>query len=88
MKESRLMKNIFFTTLTIVTLAIAGANQADAQKSAGTSDIDYQIMVQRATQAAIWAMPAAGMIDFEKVTKRDLGGDVNDVIYVSRPFAS
>jgi hypothetical protein len=45
-------------------------------------------MVQRATQAAIWAMPAAGMIDFEKATKRDLGGDVNDVVYVSKPFAS
>ena len=24
-------------------------------------DIDYQIMVQRATQAAIWAMPAVGI---------------------------
>lgn len=51
-------------------------------------DIDYRIMVQRATQAAIWGMPAAGMIDFEKATKRDLDGDVNDVIYVSKPFAS
>jgi len=51
-------------------------------------DIDYRIMVQRATQAVIWAMPAVGMIDFEKATRRDLGGDVNDVIYVSRPFVS
>ena len=71
-----------------VAMAVAGANQADAQKSADTSDIAYQIMVQRATQAAIWAMPAAAMIDFEKATKQDLGGDVNDVIYVSKPFAS
>lgn len=53
-----------------------------------SADVDHQIMVQRATQAVIWAMPAAGMIDFEKATKRDLGGDVNDVIYVSKPFAS
>ena len=52
------------------------------------TDIEYQIMVQRATQVAIWAMPAAGMIDFEKATRRDLGGDVNDVVYVSRPFES
>lgn len=54
----------------------------------GPDDIDYRIMVQRATQAAIWGMPAAGMIDFEKATRRDLGGDVNDVVYVSRPFES
>lgn len=33
-------------------------------------------------------MPAAGMIDFEKATKRDLGGDVNDVIYVRPPKTS
>jgi hypothetical protein len=32
--------------------------------------IDYQIMVQRATQAAIWVMPAAGIIDIEKATQR------------------
>ena len=29
-------------------------------------EIDYQIMVQRATQVAIWAMPAVGIIDIEK----------------------
>ena len=26
--------------------------------------IDYQIMVQRATQAAIWAMPGVALVDF------------------------
>jgi len=65
--------------------------QGDAVKTgepSPTRTIDYEIAVQRATQAAIWAMPAAGMIDFEKATKRDLGGDVNDVIYVSKPFES
>jgi len=71
-----------------VVMVFAVANQAVGQASSGTSDIDYQIMVQRATQAVIWAMPAAGMIDFEKATKRDLGGDVNDVVFVSKPFVS
>jgi hypothetical protein len=28
------------------------------------------------------------MIDFEKATRRDLGGNVNDVVYVSQPFVS
>ncbi len=62
--------------------------RAHDQPSPSTSDIEYQIMVQRATQVAIWGMPAAGMIDFEKATKRDLGGNVNDVVYVSKPFVS
>ena len=59
-----------------------------AQSVNDSESIEYRIMVQRATQTAIWAMPAAGMIDFEKATKRDIGGDVNDVVYVSQPFVS
>jgi len=49
-------------------------------------DIEYKIMVQRATQTAIWAMPAAAMIDFIKATRRDAGGDINDVMYLDKPF--
>ncbi|NLR90682.1 DUF1254 domain-containing protein [Flammeovirga agarivorans] len=51
-------------------------------------DIEYQIMVQRASQAAIWAMPAVGLVDFKKATRRDLGGDLNDVVYLTKPFDS
>ncbi len=69
-----------------LTLGLGAPIQAD--NATQTNSIDYQIMVQRATEAAIWGMPAAGMIDFEKATRRDLDGDVNDVIYVSRPFQS
>lgn len=50
--------------------------------------IDYQIMVQRATQAAIWAMPGVALVDFVKATRRDLGGDYNDVLYLTEPFDS
>ncbi len=76
--------NKMMTVLMVAVLAV-GVTYA---KEPTVDDIDYKIMVQRATQAAIWGMPAAGMIDFEKATKRDLGGDVNDVIYVSKPFVS
>ena len=76
--------NKMMTVLMVAMLAV-GMTYA---KEPTVDDIDYKIMVQRATQAAIWGMPAAGMIDFEKATKRDLGGDVNDVIYVSKPFVS
>ena len=51
-------------------------------------DIEYKIMVQRATQTTIWAMPAAGMVDFIKATRRDVGGDINDVVFLDRPFDS
>jgi hypothetical protein len=33
-------------------------------------------------------MPAAGMVDFIKGTQRDLGGDINDIVYLERPFDS
>ena len=49
--------------------------------------VGYKIMVQRATQTAIWAMPAAAMIDFLKGTRR-VGGDLNDVVYLNKPFDS
>ncbi|WP_216601803.1 MULTISPECIES: DUF1214 domain-containing protein [Ruegeria] len=57
-------------------------------RSAEVEDIEYKIMVQRATQTAIWGMPAAGMIDFLKGIRRDLGGDYNDIIYLNKPFDS
>jgi len=65
--------NKMMTVLMVAMLAV-GVTYA---KEPTVDDIDYKIMVQRATQAAIWGMPAAGM-----------GGDVNDVIYVSKPFVS
>ena len=33
-------------------------------------------------------MPAAGIIDILLVTKRDLGGDIGDVVYFSKPMVS
>ncbi|TWT80434.1 hypothetical protein CA13_18510 [Planctomycetes bacterium CA13] len=74
-----------FRELTTWTAAAAVALCSYAKAAEG---LEHQMMVQRACEAAIWAMPAAAMIDFEKATKRDLGGDVNDVVYVSKPFAS
>ena len=53
-----------------------------------TDNIDYQIMVQRATQTAIWAMPGVALVDFTKATKRDLGGKMNDVVYLTKPLNS
>ncbi|RJG48980.1 DUF1254 domain-containing protein [Motilimonas pumila] len=51
-------------------------------------NIEYQMMVQRAAQTAIHFMPAVTQIDFLKATRRDLGGDFHDVVYVNEPFGS
>ncbi|CAH7015569.1 conserved exported hypothetical protein [Vibrio chagasii] len=51
-------------------------------------NLEYKMMVQRATQTAIHYMPAVTQIDFLKATRRDLGGDFNDVVYVNEPFGS
>ena len=57
-------------------------------KAQAIEDIEYIIMVQRATQTAIWAMPAVGLVDFIKATRRDAGGEINDVVYLNKPFQS
>ncbi|MEP2758876.1 MAG: DUF1214 domain-containing protein [Hyphomicrobiales bacterium] len=91
------MKFFILRLALIVTFALS-SNAVKAQtfndtgdilaRSAAVEDIEYKIMVQRATQAAIWGMPAAGMIDFLKGIRRDLGGDYNDIVYLNKPFDS
>ncbi len=76
------------TIAALLVLFAFGVSQCFGHDRAGTDDIDYQIMVQRATQTAIWAMPGVTLVDFVKATKRDLGGKQNDVVYVTKPFDS
>jgi hypothetical protein len=57
-------------------------------RARAVEDIEYKIMVQRATQTAIYYMPAAVMVDFVKAIRRDLGGDINDVAYLNAPLGS
>ena len=83
------MKNIIQKIgITLLVLSVISCETKPAGKTETPVDVEYQIMVQRATQTAIWAMPAVGMIDFVKATRRDVGGDYNDVIYLSKPFES
>jgi len=57
-------------------------------RALAVEDIEYKIMVQRATQAAIYYMPAVVLVDFVKGIRRDLGGDLNDVAYLNEPLGS
>jgi len=63
-------------------------NQPLVEKATNQESIEYQIIVQRATQTAIWAMPGVALVDFIKATQRDLGGDYGDVLYLTEPFDS
>ena len=56
-------------------------------RSAQHTNIEYDIMVQRATQAAIYYMSAVAQVDFIKANIR-VGGDYDTVNFVSKPFGS
>ena len=59
-----------------------------AQAADQPRSIEYAIKVERAAEAAIWAIPAVGVADILVSTRRDLGGDVGDIIYFSKPLDS
>ena len=79
-----------FTTVSMA-LTPTGDNFNDTgnilARSKQHTDIEYDIMVQRATQAAIYYMPAVAQVDFIKATRR-AGGDYDTVNFVTRPFGS
>lgn len=47
-----------------------------------------QMIHRRAVEAAVWGMPLVGTRGFLVATRRDLGGDWNDVVYHSKPQVS
>ncbi len=57
------------------------------ERSKKYTDIEYDIMVQRAAQAAIYYMPAVAQVDFIKATVR-AGGNYDTVNFVTEPFGS
>ena len=72
--------------LTCAALNCAACATALAQSPA--SDNRHDILVQRACEAAIWAMPAVSVYDIELSIQRDLGGKFGDVAYFSKPMTS
>ncbi|MFC1833745.1 DUF1254 domain-containing protein [Thermodesulfobacteriota bacterium] len=72
-----------FMTATLTMMLFVGLASAQSKPP-----IEYQIAVQRAAQAAIWGMPAVGIWDIVVGTRRDLGGDVGDIVYFSKPMTS
>jgi hypothetical protein len=74
-----------FALPAITTLVMASAlPQAQAQELSPQE----QMIHRRAVEAAIWGMPLVGTRGFLNSTRRDLGGDWNDVVYFSKPMVS
>lgn len=67
-----------------MTLAAAAVTAASAE----VSDTARGIAVQRACQAAVWAMPAVSTWDIANGIIQDLGGKVGDVVSLSAPMTS
>lgn len=70
------------------TIVFSSFALAQTGKMPQPRSIEYEIAVQRAAQAAIWGMPAVGIRDIVVGTRRDLGGDIGDIIYFSKPMES
>ncbi len=78
-------------TRTLLGASLAGAlafTTIVAQAADKPRSIEYEVKVERAAEAVIWAIPAVGVADILVSTRRDLGGDVGDIIYFSKPMDS
>jgi len=83
MKRTHLI-NMFGLLLFTASILEIGIALADEQ----SGSIRYEMKVQRACEAAIWAMPAVSIYDIELSIQRDLGGKLGDVVYFSKPMTS
>ncbi len=75
-----------FTALLVLTGAACESTPPTEQRT--QRPIEYEMAVQRATEAAIWAMPAVSVWDIAFSTQRDLGGDIGDIVYFTHPMDS
>ena len=64
-------------------LGAAGVGVAAQRES-----VENDTKVQRAAEAALWAMPAVSVYDIELSIQRDLGGKLGDVVYFTKPMTS
>ncbi len=79
-KKKMLIVSIAVFFLTGLTSVQAGADNH--------KDPYEHMLYRRAVETAVWAMPMVSLRGFIKATRRDLGGDWNDLVYFSRPMTS
>lgn len=83
------MKAMYTATILIVTSTLAVDLSTNSPRAYGQDrSIAHEIAVQRACEAAIWAMPAVSVYDIELSIQRDLGGKFGDIAYFTKPMTS
>ncbi len=75
------------TTTAIVAFALilqsGWASPTMAQRSKSSQSPEYELALQRGTQAVIWGMSAVSMKGLFKSIQRDLGAGYQDIVYFS-----
>ncbi|MEK6249589.1 MAG: DUF1254 domain-containing protein, partial [Planctomycetales bacterium] len=74
-----------FAAFTVLSVGLFGPATHGATQH---RSIQYEMKVQRACEAAIWAMPAVSVYDIELSTQRDLGAKFGDIVYFTKPMTS
>ncbi len=82
------MGRLVFRTIVLLAIIAAGARDlpAQADRWAQGRSTEHEMAVQRACEAAIWGMPAVSIWDIALSTRRDLGGDIGDIVYFTKPM--
>ncbi len=68
-------------------LHFASGTSLAAEESKSSQSLEYELALQRGTQAVIWGLPAVSMKAFLK-SMQDLGAGYQEIVYVSKPFVS
>jgi hypothetical protein len=77
--DMRIEAKFFSTALILPTIAFTPALAQQPNE---------KMLHRRAVEAAIWGMPAVSMRSVINATRRNTGGDWNDVVYLSKPMVS
>ena len=82
--KNRRRRRVGLLTLASGAALLAALHSAQAEMST----LQRDMVVRRACEAAIWAIPAIGVYGIEASMSRDLGGEPNDVLAMSEPMES
>jgi len=82
------MKKCTMATILAVTFLshFANVNPAAAQASQSSQSLEYELALQRGTQAVIWGLPAVSMKTFCGSMQTQLGAKENDIVYFFTAF--
>ena len=89
-KEKRTIKKHTIATMIAVSLLLnlACGSSLSAQELKSSQSLEYELALQRGTQAVIWSLPAVSMKSFCGSIQTQLGAKENDIVYFSKPMVS